>query len=86
MNKSAEMDKIAIDVWVSWNASMVRRIKSQAEGFHKIFGNLRRELSTIVPKCAMQTTIAAIKIFYHFFFLEEMYLNYPLLQIGWDSD
>jgi len=40
INKSVEMDKIAIDIWVSWNAC--------------------RELSTIVPKCAMQTTIAAV--------------------------
>lgn len=73
MNKSAEIDKIAIDVCVSWNASMMQGIKSEVDSFHEFFGDLRRELSTFVPKCAMQTTIAAMKFCIRFFILKRCF-------------
>lgn len=50
-------------------------------------GNLRREVRTFVPKCAMETTIAAGKIPRQILFgrVKKMYLKYPLPQIEWGS-
>ena len=80
------MDRTAIDVWVNWNASIIRRIKRQMISI-KLSGNLRRELRTFVPKCAMETTTAAGKIPRQIiFFLLKMYFKYQLPQIEWGSD